>query len=146
MRKTKTVIVGQDGGRDAGRAYYLTEMSARQAEAWAYRVLCAIASNYELPDNYKDLGMAGVAALGFNALLKIDWHLAEPLLQEMIDCVQFVPDPAKPEVMRQLIDDDTEEVLTLMLLRKEVFELHTGFLQGENLLSSMLSNRTSQGA
>ncbi len=145
MRKTKTVVVGQDGGRDAGRAYYITEMSARQAEAWAYRVVCAIASNYELPDDYKELGMAGVASLGLTALLKVDWQQAEPLLQEMMDCVQFIPDPARPEVMRQLIDDDTEEVFTLVLLRKEVFELHTGFLQGDNPLSSMLSNMASPG-
>ena len=42
-------------------------------------------------------------------------------------CVQAVPDPANQSVKRNLIDDDTEEVITRLKLRSEVFKLHVDF-------------------
>ena len=120
----------EDAGRDQGKVFVITEMSAAQAESWAMRVLFALmASNTEIPDNFAELGMAGLAELGMKSLSGLKWEVARPLLEEMLQCVQFIPDPSKTHVVRALVESDIEEVMTRLKLRAEVFKLHTDFLQ-----------------
>ena len=119
-----------DEGRDKGKTFVLTEMPASRAEAWAMRaILALLANNVELPDGFERLGMAGMAEVGIKALSGLKWDVAEPLLSEMWDCVQIMPDPSKPHVVRPLIEEDIEEVATRLKLRGEVWKLHTGFLK-----------------
>lgn len=116
-------------GRDKGKVFLLTEMSAAQAEAWAMRVLLALsASNVELPPDWEELGMGGLAELGIRALGGLKWETAEPLLAEMFECIQAIPDPSKMQMVRQLVDSDIEEVKTRLNLRAEVWKLHMDFL------------------
>ena len=70
-----------------------------------------------------------MAEVGIKALAGLKWEVAEPLLQEMWDCVQIMPDPTKPHVVRKLIEEDIEEIATRVKLRAEVWKLHTGFLK-----------------
>jgi len=120
----------EDKGRDYNKAFLITEMPCAQAESWAMRVLLALmANNVELPDNFAELGMAGLAELGLRAVSGLKWETAEPLLAEMFTCVQIIPDPARPQVARDLLETDIEEVLTRFKLRAEVFKLHTDFLE-----------------
>ena len=126
-RKIATVVIDAEG-RDYGKVFQLREMPAMQAERWAMRALLALAkSGVEIPENIANAGLAGVAALGLKAFGGLDFADAEPLLTEMMSCVQIIPDPAKPQIVRFLVDDDIEEVPTLLKLRAEVFSLHTGF-------------------
>src|ERR1700692_944296 len=126
MRKTKIVTITAEG-RDLGKIFLLTEMSAHQAERWAMRALMAVAdAGVDLPEAALGAGMAGIAALGIRAIFRVPFALAAPLMDEMMDCVQIVPDPRKP-FPRRPEQDDIEEVATRLLLRSEVFELHTGF-------------------
>lgn len=126
-RKVATIVIDSEG-RDCGKVFQLREMPAMQAERWAMRALLALAkSGVEIPENIANAGLAGVAALGLKAFGGLDFADAEPLLIEMMSCVQIIPDPAKPQVVRFLVDDDIEEVATLLKLRAEVFSLHTGF-------------------
>ncbi len=126
-RKSKVVTIDAEG-RDKGKQFVLTEMSARAAEAWATRALLGLSkAGVEVPDEAMDAGAAAIISFGARALTSMAWPDAEPLLAEMLACVQIVPNPSRPEVMRALIDDDTEEVGTLLKLRGEVVELHTGF-------------------
>lgn len=112
-------------GRDLNKQFLLTEMPARQSEAWGMRALLALArSGVEMPDNLASAGLAGFAIFGLRALAGVNFADAEPLLAEMLAQVQIIPDPSRPTVRRALIDDDTEEVATLLQLRKEIFELH----------------------
>jgi hypothetical protein len=129
MRKVAQYTV-TDEGRDKGKVFSITEMSASRAEAWATRVLLALmGSNADLPENFDELGMAGLAELGLKSIGGLKWEVAEPLLAEMMECVQIIPNPAKPNVIRPLIEDDIEEVLTRFKLRIEVWKLHVDFLQ-----------------
>lgn len=124
MRKVQTVTIAAEG-RDKGKAFLITEMPASQAEMWALRAFMALAkSGLEVPDEVQTMGMAGIAALGFQALAGITYQDARPLLEEMFDCVEHVP---SPNVVRALIEDDIEEVATRLQLRRDVFDLHTGF-------------------
>lgn len=145
-RKTAEYTVTSPG-RDAGKVFLLTEMSADQAEAWGYRALLALMrSGVEIPDNIASAGLAGVAALGLQALGGLEWSAAEPLLAEMFACVQCIPNPAKPNIIRRLIADDIEEVSTRVMLRKELFELHTGFFQDAMSRNSAGIAKTKTGA
>lgn len=131
MRRTKTVVIETPDleNRDRGKTFLVTEMPAAQGEEWAFRALCAMAkSGVQLPDDYKSLGMAAIASLGFTALSGMQFGDAKPLLDEMMDCVKIIVDPKQAAATtRNLIADDIEEISTRLLLRKEVFSLHTDF-------------------
>lgn len=130
MPRKTTLYKVTESGRDHGKLFMLTEMSASRAEAWAMRVLLAlVGGNVALPDNFEELGMAGLAELGIRAMSGLKWEVAQPLLNEMLECVEYVPDASKTHVRRPLIDDDIEEIMTRLTLRKEVWNLHMGFLQ-----------------
>lgn len=128
-RATATVTITDDN-RDKGKVFLITEMPASQAEEWAARaILALIQGGAELPAGFETTGMAGLAELGIKALAGLKWELVKPLMAEMFGCVQIIPDPAKPAVVRGLIDQDIEEVPTRIKLRAEVWKLHTGFLK-----------------
>ena len=117
-----------DAGRDLGKTFVLTEMPARRGHQWATRALFAIMNaGVEIPDNIMSAGFAGIAAIGVKALGRVSVDVAEPLLAELMECVEIMPDPARPEVTRSVIDDDLEEVLTIFKLQKEVLSLHVDF-------------------
>lgn len=136
MRKTKVVSVTQDG-RDKGKNFLITEMPAAQAEKWAARAFLALAhAGIEIPEEMQGAGMAAIAIVGLRALGRVSWHEAEPLMDEMMACVQIIPDPSKPTFFRGLVEDDIEEVMTRALLRSETFEIHTGFSLAAAISSS----------
>lgn len=122
-RKESTFVA--DIGRDKGKQFHITEMSASQAESWAFRVILAIGNaGIEIPDNLASQGMTGLMAVGYMNLLKIPFEAAKPLLDEMMGCVQIIP---SANMKRALIEDDIEEVKTRLLLRKAVWDLHMDF-------------------
>jgi hypothetical protein len=122
-RKVQSVII-DDKGRDYGKEFIITEMSSYSAERWALKALSAlIKAGFEIPD--ETAGMAGIATAGFEAIGKLDFEIAEPLLDEMFDCIKIKPSEKAPA--RNLIDDDIEEIKTRIKLRMEVFKLHLGF-------------------
>ena len=124
MRKTATITI-DDAGRDKGKVFVLTEMSAYQSENWAARAIFAMMNaGVDIPDNIAEAGLAGVAALGVKSLTKVSFEAAKPLLDEMLDCVTIQP---SPNVTRALVESDIEEVATLLRLRKEVLALHLDF-------------------
>lgn len=120
----------KDEGRDFGKVFVLTELPASRAESWAMRAILALmASGVEVPEGFERMGMAAMAEIGIRALSGLKWDVAEPLLSEMWECVQVMPDPGKPHVVRRLIEEDIEEIATRVKLRVEVWRLHTGFLK-----------------
>lgn len=116
-------------GRDLGKTFVITEMPASQAEEWAIRVLL-LGGGIELPDGAEKGGMAALADIGLKTILAgVKWSDAKPLVEEMFSCVRIKPDPSKPMIIRNLIEEDIEEIQTRVTLRGEVFKLHTGFLE-----------------
>lgn len=121
-------------GRDKGKRFVITEMPALKAERWAMRALIAMAkSGVQMPEDAIGGGMAVIAMAGFQALQAgIQFEDIAPLMDEMMDCVQIMPDPKNPEVIRPLLlsgieGDDVEEILTLLEIRERVFAIHTDF-------------------
>lgn len=128
-RKTVRVVIDAEG-RDFGKIFILTEMSAAQAERWALRALSAlVASGVEIPDDVAKMGLAAVARMGVQAFGGIDFAKMEPLLVEMFACVAIQPGTDPNIVRQQLVEEDIEEVATRIKLRAELFKLHMDFLK-----------------
>lgn len=134
MLKTKTVNITAEG-RDKGKVFLITEMPAVKAEKWGLRALGAMArSGFDIPPHIVEMGIAGVVAVGLKAILGTDWSETEPLIDELMSCVKSVQ-PAMPQG-RPLVDEDLEEVKTLLMLKSEVLELHVGFSVAAYLLKT----------
>lgn len=126
----KEIYYTETAGRDAGKVFYIREMSAAQAEWWAIRAGMAMArSGVDLPENFADMGIAAMAGTGLKMVSQIPPAEAKPLLDELMECVQCVPDAANQNIKRRLIDDDIEEIATRLKLRAEVFKMHVDFFQ-----------------
>jgi hypothetical protein len=127
-RKVETYVI-TDEGRDKGKSFLLTEMSATKSEDWAVRAILALsAANSELPEDAPNLGMAGLAEIGIKKLLALPFESLKPLMDELMECVKIVPDPIRPQVQRSLIESDIEEVSTRLKLKWQVLQLHLDFL------------------
>lgn len=128
MLKTKTIKIQH--GRDKGTKFIITEMPVFQADNWAMKALFALMnSGSDFTQLDPQQGMAGVASVTFEALGKITPDVGIPLINELLDCVQIVPQDGKPRPIN-LEFGDVQDFTTLFLLRKEVFLLHTDFLLG----------------
>lgn len=120
-------------GRDVGKTFHITEMSARAGHDWATRVLFALLnSGVELDDEIAQRGLAGLATVAMSALGKIPAAVAKPLMDELLACAKIVFTGAS----RPLTDDDFEEIVTIFNLQRAVFMLHVEpFISGGPLTS-----------
>lgn len=133
MARKETTFIAS-AGRDKGKEFLITEMSASQAEAWAIKVILAVGNaGIEMPDDLASQGMSGLMAVGYMSLLKIPFEAAKPLLDEMMTCVKFAP---SSNIQRPLIEDDIEEVQTRLALRKAIWTLHMDFFLNESQSTS----------
>ena len=125
--KTKQITI--ENGRDKGRVFLITEMSAAHADNWAMRALIALANGgVDLGGLSPQQGMMGMAGVALDALGRLKADDAIPLLNELLDCVQIIPEGGQPRPLNMDFND-VEDFTTLWRLRKEVFALHTDFLQ-----------------
>lgn len=138
MRKSESVTVPAEwGGRDAGKVFLITEAPATQAEKWAWKVIIALkGTTAQVPETIAPLGMVAVAIRGINSFLASDvsFERIEPLLDELMTCVQIVRDPRArdkstggPIATALVSADDIEEVRTVAWLRSEVLRIHANF-------------------
>nr|DAQ83820.1 MAG TPA: tail assembly chaperone protein [Caudoviricetes sp.] len=125
--KTKQITI--EHGRDKGRVFLITEMSAAHADNWAMRALIALANGgVDLGGLSPQQGMMGMAGVALDALGRLKADDAIPLLNELLNCVQIIPEGGQPRPLNMDFND-VEDFTTLWRLRKEVFALHTDFLQ-----------------
>lgn len=125
--KTRQITI--ENGRDKGRVFLITEMSAAHADNWAMRALIALANGgADLGGISPQQGMIGMARVALDALGRLKADDAIPLLNELLDCVQIIPESGRPRPLNMDFND-VEDFTTLWRLRKEVFALHTDFLQ-----------------
>lgn len=124
-RKKKTITITA-AGRDKGKSFLITELSAADSEEWGGRALFALMNaGIDIPDNIAQAGLAGLASIGLKALQSLSFEQAKPLFDKMMECVQVDLGRAGS---RNLTDDDIEEVTTRLQLRREIVALHLDFL------------------
>jgi len=126
MRKTQTIKI-ENEGRDKGKVFVIEEMPARQVERWERRALaCMAQTGVEVPDDVRNAGFGAIIAMGLKALLGLHGPEVEALHDELMACVKVQPDPTR-EFTRAVIDEEIEEVKTILTLKDEVIKLHAGF-------------------
>ncbi len=128
----RTKLWNATHGRDSGKRFLITEMSAAAAEDWAWRLgLALAAAGIPVPEGSLQSGMAGmasIAAQGIRALQGVQYAAVKPLLAEMIGCVQFWPPESPiPQPLMTGENSQIEEVRSLFELRVAVLELHLDF-------------------
>jgi hypothetical protein len=149
-RKTKYVTVPDlphCENRDLGKTFLITEWPAAKADRWVQRLaFAAMKGGGSLPLDLRGIGWEGVAIMGINTMLRgsIDPDIMIPIGDELMECVQIVPDPKQLASVRTVneIAGDIEEVQTRWWLRDQVVSVHTGFsfLDGlSRLMSSILA-------
>src|SRR6478736_900733 len=108
-------------GRDRGKVFIITEMSATAAHCWATRAIFGIMNGgVDIPDDVLSQGMAGLAAIGLNGLTGIPYAVAGHLLKEMLQCAQI----KEQLLVRPFTDDDVEEAMTLFELQRIALTMH----------------------
>ena len=117
------------GERDNGKTFVLTELDAYSGQEWATRALLALASSgLELPDGATGAGMAGLAAAGIRALLRLPPEAAKGLKDELLRCAQYEHKPGAP--LQSIVTGpgcQIEEIKTFGQLYLALIELHLGF-------------------
>lgn len=128
-RRTKVVTIEAENGRDHGKTFLVTEMPSDAAEWWAIRVLQGIlGANPDFDIDIFSAPLAKVAGFAFVGLARIPAEQLKPLMDEMKGCVSVLLPDGK--TTRNLLQNDVEDFMTWVELRKEVFEVLTGFSVG----------------
>lgn len=128
MRKELVYVVA-DEGRDKGKRFKITEMSAMDAERFALKAFSgAVRAGMNLPDGLESSGMFALAKLGYPILVAMPYELSEPLFAQLMTCVRIMPNADNANVTRALVgSDDVEEIQTLLKLKKAAYDLHVDF-------------------
>lgn len=122
-KELKYSVTGND--RDAGKLFLITEMAPRRGHEWATRALFSVMnSGVEISDGLLNAGMAGLAVMGLMSLRKIPYEVAKPLLDEMLEGIEIIPDLGKQNIRRALVETDIEEIATFFKLQRVVWDLH----------------------
>lgn len=140
MRKEKTITIEREG-RDNGKIFRITEMSALKQENWAARLVAAlINSGVSLPsvENIGDLAQF-ISKNGLSSISGLKLDLIMPLYTELLDCIEYLGvrgdrNKISRPLSNETADEVIDEVTTLFYLRSEVLKLHFDFLEvGGNL-------------
>jgi len=134
MRKTKVITI-EDEGRDKGKSYLITEMPLFQGEEWALRVIMEVARAMQtLPAGFDGTrewfqlyGMEWLASSGIKVFGNLEWITTRQLMQELIDCIEYLPNKNDMRVKHKEIYSVTEEIPTMLRLKWEVINLHFDF-------------------
>lgn len=144
----KEQVVVIEKGRDAGKKFLITEMPAYKFDNLAMRMLAAVASsgvsltNFISEstgiaiDNIGDLaalkeidpldGAIGLLNASFNVFGMIPTSVSMPILDELLSCVQFIPDGGRARPINHDLGD-VEDFRTLWKLRFDAYMIHVSF-------------------
>ena len=125
-------------GKDAGKQFEITKMSADDAEWFAIRAFLALGSSgVEVPEDIQSAGTYGMLKLGISGFLKIKPDVLKPLLDEMMETVKYIPDPATPMVKRNYSSGIIEDVRTKFEIRKTILSFNTDFFDAAAIQTSV---------
>lgn len=127
-------------GRDKGKRFKITEMSAFDAFDWATKALLAMAkSGVNIPDNIAEQGMAGVAVVAVRTVGGLEFMSVKELRDKLMSCVTIYTSGSTNTRMLSG-QDDIEEPQTIYELCRATLEHHMGFSIAEGL--SRLNKKT----
>ncbi|HEI6738486.1 TPA: hypothetical protein SJ142_003014 [Yersinia enterocolitica] len=128
-RKQITFIV-EDEGRDKGKEFIITEMSAWDAEELSEEIYRAMGHGEfnSLPADVVSMGVAGLATVGVSVLAAAPASVSRPISDRILSTVEIVITNEGKDITRSIKPIDFEEISTIRTLKDKVFELNFGFL------------------
>ncbi|MGV3346415.1 hypothetical protein ACGVWS_11990 [Enterobacteriaceae bacterium LUAb1] len=129
MRKQITWIVEEEG-RDKGKEFLITEMSAWDAEELSEEIYRAMGQGEfnSLPSDVVAMGISGLATVGMSVLAAAPASVSRPISDRLLATVDAILRDNGKEISRKVKSLDFEEIETIRTLKDKVFELNFGFL------------------
>ncbi|WP_063657823.1 hypothetical protein [Candidatus Arsenophonus triatominarum] len=126
MARKEITWTVEENNRDKGKTFFITEMSAWEAEELAQEIYRAMgtADFGSIPTDVIAMGCAGLATLGLSVLSATSTEMAASISSRLLSTVKISVDTG----YRDIKPFDFEEVSTIRTLKDKVFELNFGFL------------------
>ncbi|NNS07342.1 hypothetical protein [Erwinia sp. JH02] len=127
-RKIITFIA--EDGRDKGKEFQITEMSAWDAEELSEEIYRAMGQGEfnSLPADVVSMGIAGLATVGMSVLAAAPAATSRYISDKLLSTVKAVITHEGQQVSRDVEKIDFEEIATLRKLKDKVLELNFSFL------------------
>lgn len=131
MARKEIPFIVETEGRDKGKEFLITEMSAWDADSLAQDIFRAMGdSNYsQIPADVIAMGCAGLATVGLSVISASSPEVARTLRDRLIDTVEIVITHEGKRNQRKVNGAiDFEEVATIRTLLDKVFKVNFDFL------------------
>ncbi|MBP8542014.1 MULTISPECIES: hypothetical protein [unclassified Citrobacter] len=131
MARKEIPFIVEEEGRDKGKEFLITEMSAWDADSLAQDIFRAMGdSNYSsIPADVIAMGCAGLATVGLSVISASSPEVARQLRDRLMSTVDIIITNEGQRQQRKVNGSlDFEEVSTIRSLLDKVFEINFNFL------------------
>lgn len=131
MARKEIPFIVETEGRDKGKEFLITEMSAWDADSLAQDIFRAMGdSNYSsIPADVIAMGCAGLATVGLSVISASSPEVARQLRDRLMSTVDIIITSEGQRQQRKVNGSlDFEEVSTIRSLLDKVFEINFNFL------------------
>ncbi|MBC2610778.1 MULTISPECIES: hypothetical protein [Citrobacter] len=131
MARKEIPFIVETEGRDKGKEFLITEMSAWDADTLAQDIFRAMGdSNYSsIPADVIAMGCAGLATVGLSVISASSPEVARQLRDRLMSTVDIIITNDGQRQQRKVNGSmDFEEVSTIRSLLDKVFEINFNFL------------------
>lgn len=131
MARKEIPFIVSDEGRDKGKEFVITEMSAWDADTMAQDIFRAMgdADIKGISPDVIAMGCAGLATIGLSVISASSPDVARNLRDRLIDTVEIVITNDGKQIKRKVNGSiDFEEVSTIRSILDKVFAVHFDFL------------------
>lgn len=131
MARKEIPFIVEEEGRDKGKEFIITEMSAWDADTLAQDIFRAMGDSGfgEIPPDVIAMGCAGLATVGLSVLSASSPQIASQLRDRLMSTVDIVITHEGTRQQRKVKGElDFEEVSTIRTLLDKIFKVHFDFL------------------
>lgn len=131
MARKEIPFIVEEEGRDKGKEFLITEMSAWDADSLAQDIFRAMGdSNYSsIPPDVIAMGCAGLATVGLSVISASSPEVARQLRDRLMSTVDIIITNDGQRQQRKVNGSlDFEEVSTIRSLLDKVFQVNFDFL------------------
>ncbi|CAH3641861.1 TPA: hypothetical protein ACNVTV_005047 [Citrobacter freundii] len=131
MARKEIPFIVEEEGRDKGKEFLITEMSAWDADSLAQDIFRAMGdSNYSsIPADVIAMGCAGLATVGLSVISASSPEVARQLRDRLMSTVDIIITSEGQRQQRKVNGSlDFEEVSTIRSLLDKVFQVNFDFL------------------
>lgn len=131
MARKEIPFIVEEDGRDKGKEFLITEMSAWDADSLAQDIFRSMGdSNYSsIPADVIAMGCAGLATVGLSVISASSPEVSRQLRDRLMSTVDIIITNDGQRQQRKVNGSmDFEEVSTIRTLLDKVFQVNFGFL------------------